>query len=65
MKPNIPQEEFNESDHFISGLFYFNKNDHILFPDKRFKYLGWTIYFANSYPIFSYLISIVTVLSLL
>ena len=65
MKHNINKEYVNNPDHWILGLFYFNKNDQRLFPPKRFKYLGWTINFANLYSIFAYLILIGAVLGIL
>ena len=58
MKTNSNIGDVNNPDHWILGLFYFNKNDQRLFPPKRFKYLGWTINFANPYSIFAYLILI-------
>ncbi len=65
MKPNSNTKDINNQDHWILGLFYFNKNDQRLFPPKRFKYLGWTINFANPYSIFAYLILIGAVLGIL
>ena len=65
MKTNSNTEDVNNPDHWILGLFYFNKNDQRLFPPKRFKYLGWTINFANPYSIFAYLILIGAVLGIL
>ena len=65
MKTNYNTEDVNNPDHWFLGLFYFNKNDQRLFPPKRFKYLGWTINFANPYSIFAYLILIGAVLGIL
>ena len=33
------------------GIFYYNKEDTRIFPPKKFRYLGWTINFANPYSI--------------
>ncbi|WP_226063256.1 DUF5808 domain-containing protein [Kaistella polysaccharea] len=65
MKTNYNTEDVNNRHHWVLGLFYFNKDDQRLFPPKRFKYLGWTINFANPYSIFAYLILIVAVLGIL
>ena len=65
MKTYIKTQHVNNPNYWILGLFYFNKNDDRLFPPKRFKYLGWTINFANPYSIFAYLILIGAVLGIL
>lgn len=36
------------------GIFYYNKEDKRLFPPKRLKGLGWTINFANPWPVFTF-----------
>ena len=64
MKTNSNIGDVNNPDHWILGLFYFNKNYQRLFPPKRFKYLGWTINFANPYSIFAYLILIGAMLAI-
>ncbi|AZI33271.1 DUF5808 domain-containing protein [Kaistella carnis] len=64
MKTNSNIGDVNNPDHWILGLFYFNKNDQRSFPPKRFKYLGWTINFANPYSIFAYLILIGAMLAI-
>ena len=58
MKTNSNTEDVNNQDNWILWHFYCNKNDQRSFPPKRFKYLGWTINFANPYSIFAYLILI-------
>lgn len=46
------------------GVFYFNKKDKRLLPPKRFKYMGWTINFANPYSILT-LIALVILIGII
>ena len=47
----LSPEELNQShqdpNHWIWGIFYFNKQDHRLLPPKRNPWMGWTVNFAN------------------
>ena len=33
------------------GIFYYNKKDKRLFPPRRWRWMGWTINYANPYSI--------------
>lgn len=48
----------DESNYKFAGLIYFNKKDNRIFPPKRFKWMGWTINFANKYSVLALLIII-------
>ena len=37
------------------GILYYNKEDKRIFSPKKFKYLGWTVNFANPYSILALL----------
>lgn len=37
----------NNSEKWIWGLFYYNKEDKQIFPPKRIPWMGWTVNFAN------------------
>ena len=47
----LSPEELNQShqdpNHWIWGIFYFNKQDYRLLPPKRNPWMGWTVNFAN------------------
>jgi uncharacterized membrane protein len=36
-----------DPDNWIWGLFYYNKEDKRLLPQKRIPIMGWTVNFAN------------------
>lgn len=36
-----------DPNNWVWGVFYFNKEDKRLLVPKRFKWMGWTINFAN------------------
>ena len=61
---NLLQESANPENWFL-GIFYYNKNDHRLFPPKRFKYFGWTVNFANPYSIFAFIVLLFAVLAII
>jgi uncharacterized membrane protein len=42
----------NDPDNWVWGIFYYNPEDHRLFPPKRIKQLGWTLNFANPNSVF-------------
>ncbi len=50
------QESKPDSQQWIRGLFYYNKEDKRIFPPKRIRYLGWTINFANPYSILAFVV---------
>ena len=37
----------NNSEKWIWGIFYYNKEDNRIFPPKRIPWMGWTVNFAN------------------
>jgi uncharacterized membrane protein len=47
------------------GMFYYNKNDKRIFPLKRIAAFGWTVNFANPYPILVMLGLIVFIFAIL
>ena len=36
-----------DSNNWILGIFYFNREDNRIFPPKRIAWMGWTVNFAN------------------
>lgn len=62
MKKNDLTQNFQDDEHWIYGVFYYNKNDRRLFPPKRIKYLGFTVNFANPYSIFAFLLIFAAIL---
>lgn len=42
--------------YWIWGIFYFNKEDKRIFPNKRIPWMGWTINFASIKSIIAFLI---------
>lgn len=36
-----------DDSNWVWGIFYYNKNDHRLFPPKKIPWMGWTVNFAN------------------
>ncbi|WP_417360127.1 DUF5808 domain-containing protein [Galbibacter sp.] len=43
----LKEQWHKDSNNWKFGLLYYNKEDKRIFPPKRFKYLGWTVNFAN------------------
>lgn len=33
------------------GIFYYNKDDKRILPPKKYKWMGWTVNFANAYSV--------------
>ncbi|KIA94166.1 MULTISPECIES: DUF5808 domain-containing protein [unclassified Flavobacterium] len=54
----------NDSNNWIWGIFYYNKEDKRMFPPKRNKLMGWTTNFANPNSVFI-LIIIIAILCVL
>ncbi|CAA0195070.1 conserved hypothetical protein [Tenacibaculum maritimum] len=46
------------------GIFYFNKDDKRLFPQKRNKYFGWTVNFANSTSIIVLVVLVIAIITI-
>lgn len=36
-----------DSNNWILGIFYYNREDNRIFPPKRIAWMGWTVNFAN------------------
>jgi uncharacterized membrane protein len=55
MKKQFEPDELgrNNPDHYKWGIFYYNPDDPRTILPKRWKWMGWTLNFANPY---SYLI---------
>jgi uncharacterized membrane protein len=47
------------------GNFYYNKEDHRLFPPKRISWMGWTINFANWKSILAFVLVFGSIILLL
>jgi len=52
----------NDPNNWKLGCFYFNKEDHRIFPPKRIPWMGWTINFANKKSILFFVILIAVII---
>lgn len=57
---NPSEDQLNQwhkdPNNWICGIFYFNKEDKRIFPNKRIPWMGWTINFASPKSIIAFLI---------
>jgi len=44
------------------GLFYYNPQDKRIFPPKRFRYMGWTVNFANPYSYLTFAVILMLII---
>lgn len=66
-KPDKPSKETLEKwskdpNNWIWGMFYYNKEDKRLLPPKQNPVMGWTVNFANTNSVLSFIITVATIL---
>jgi uncharacterized membrane protein len=53
MQNQFEQNNYNnmrqDPENYIWGIFYFNRKDSRIFLPKRYRWMGWTVNFANPY----------------
>ena len=66
MKKDNDKEKYSDwhkdPANWILGIFYFNREDKRIFPQKRFKELGWTVNFAHPASIFVFVLVLFIIL---
>lgn len=55
----------NEKNHWIWGIFYYNKDDIRIFPPKKNPAFGWTVNFANPKSILALVLFLVFLASVI
>ncbi|WP_447641655.1 MULTISPECIES: DUF5808 domain-containing protein [Chitinophagaceae] len=60
----MQSDNYQDSQYWKWGIFYYNKNDKRLFPRKRNPWMGWTVNFANPKSILVFLVLVAVLLGI-
>jgi len=66
MKPTkeLKEQWHKDPNNWKFGLFYYNKDDKRLLPPKRYKFMGWTVNFANPASVLILVLLLVAIITI-